>query len=111
MDLEIKADKEGLFDPLKKKDIPYPPKHIGVITSASTAALQDVISTVKRRAPSSQVTLSPAMVQGDTAPQAIIKALDLILLYNEKAPNPIDTILMSPFFCFCLLFSFIFPEH
>ena len=94
-ELKQKLDKEGLFDPLKKKDIPYPPKHIGVITSASTAALQDVISTVKRRAPSSQVTLSPAMVQGDTAPQAIIKALDLILLYNEKAPNPIDTILMT----------------
>ena len=35
------------------------------------------------------------MVQGDTAPQAIIKALDLILLYNETAPNPIDTILMT----------------
>ena len=94
-ELKQKLDKEGLFDPLKKKDIPYPPKHIGVITSASTAALQDVISTVKRRAPSSQVTLSPAMVQGDTAPQAIIKALDLILLYNETAPNPIDTILMT----------------
>ena len=94
-ELKQKLDKEGLFDLLKKKDIPYPPKHIGVITSASTAALQDVISTVKRRAPSSQVTLSPAMVQGDTAPQAIIKALDLILLYNETAPNPIDTILMT----------------
>ena len=94
-ELKQKLDKEGLFDPLKKKDIPYPPKHIGVITSASTAALQDVISTVKRRAPSSQVTLSPAMVQGDTAPQAIIKALDLILLYNETAPNPIDTVLMT----------------
>ena len=94
-ELKQKLDKEGLFDPLKKKDIPYPPKHIGVITSASTAALQDVISTVKRRAPSSQVTLSPAMVQGDTAPQAIIKALDLILLYNETAPNPIDTVLIT----------------
>ena len=38
-ELKQKLDKEGLFDPLKKKDIPYPPKHIGVITSASTAAL------------------------------------------------------------------------
>jgi len=94
-ELKQKLDKEGLFDPLKKKDIPYPPKHIGVITSASTAALQDVITTIKRRAPSSQVTLSPAMVQGDTAPQAIIKALDLILLFNETSANPIDIVLMT----------------
>ena len=93
-ELKQKLDKEGLFDPLKKKDIPSPPKHIGVITSASTAALQDVITTIKRRAPSSQVTLSPAMVQGDTAPQAIIKALDLILLFNESSANPIDIVLM-----------------
>ena len=93
-ELKQKLDKEGLFDPLKKKDIPSPPKHIGVITSASTAALQDVITTIKRRAPSSQVTLSPAMVQGDTAPQAIIKALDLILLFNETSANPIDIVLM-----------------
>ena len=94
-ELKQKLDKEGLFDPLKKKDIPSPPKHIGVITSASTAALQDVITTIKRRAPSSQVTLSPAMVQGDTAPQAIIKALDLILLFNETSANPIDIVLMT----------------
>ena len=94
-ELKQKLDKEGLFDPLKKKDIPFPPKHIGVITSASTAALQDVITTIKRRAPSSQVTLSPAMVQGNTAPQAIIKALDLILLFNETSANPIDIVLMT----------------
>ena len=93
-ELKQKLDKEGLFNPVKKKDIPFPPKHIGVITSESTAALQDVISTIKRRAPSSQVTLSPAMVQGDTAPQVIIKALDLILLYNDTASSPIDTVLI-----------------
>ena len=93
-ELKQKLNKEGLFNPVKKKDIPFPPKHIGVITSESTAALQDVISTIKRRAPSSQVTLSPAMVQGDTAPQVIIKALDLILLYNDTASSPIDTVLI-----------------
>ena len=94
-ELKQKLDKEGLFDPLRKQDIPFPPKHIGVITSASTAALQDIISTIKRRAPASEVTLSPAMVQGDTAPRSIIKALDLILLFNETASNPIDTVVMT----------------
>jgi exodeoxyribonuclease VII large subunit len=94
-ELKQKLDKEGLFNPLIKKDIPFPPKHIGVITSASTAALQDVISTIKRRAPSSNVTLSQAMVQGDTAPRSIIKALDLILTFNESSSDPIDTVILT----------------
>ena len=94
-ELKQKLDAEGLFDHNRKKDIPFPPKHIGVITSESTAALQDVISTIKRRAPSSRVSLSPAMVQGDTAPESIIKALQLILAFNKKADNPIDVVVSN----------------
>lgn len=94
-ELKQKLDKEGLFDPLKKQKIPFPPKHIGVITSASTAALQDVITTIKRRAPASKVSLSPAIVQGDAAPKSIIKALDLILLFNDTATEPIDTVMLT----------------
>tara|TARA_Y100000741_G_scaffold101250_1_gene75329 strand:- start:5742 stop:7103 length:1362 start_codon:yes stop_codon:yes gene_type:complete len=94
-ELKQKLDKEGLFDPLKKQKIPFPPKHIGVITSASTAALQDVITTIKRRAPASKVSLSPAIVQGDAAPKSIIKALDLILLFNDTATEPIDTVVLT----------------
>ena len=94
-ELKQKLDAEGLFDHNRKKDIPFPPKHIGVITSESTAALQDVISTIQRRAPSSRVSLSPAMVQGDTAPESIIKALHLILAFNKKAGNPIDVVVLT----------------
>lgn len=94
-ELKQKLDAEGLFDHDRKKDIPFPPKHIGVITSESTAALQDVISTIQRRAPSSKVSLSPAMVQGDTAPESIIKALHLILAFNKKADNPIDVVVLT----------------
>ena len=94
-ELKQKLDKEGLFDPLKKQKIPFPPKHIGVITSASTAALQDVITTIKRRAPATKVSLSPAIVQGDAAPKSIIKALDLILLFNDTATEPIDTVMLT----------------
>ena len=94
-ELKQKLDKEGLFDPLKKQEIPFPPKHIGVITSASTAALQDVITTIKRRAPATKVSLSPAIVQGDAAPKSIIKALDLILLFNDTATEPIDTVMLT----------------
>ena len=94
-ELKQKLDKEGLFDPLKKQEIPFPPKHIGVITSASTAALQDVITTIKRRAPATKVSLSPAIVQGDAAPKSIIEALDLILLFNNTATEPIDTVVLT----------------
>ena len=94
-ELKQKLDKEGLFDPLKKQEIPFPPKHIGVITSASTAALQDVITTIKRRAPATKVSLSPAIVQGDAAPKSIIEALDLILLFNDTATEPIDTVVLT----------------
>ena len=94
-ELKQKLDAEGLFDHNRKKDIPFPPKHIGVITSESTAALQDVISTIQRRAPSSRVSLSPAMVQGDTAPESIIKALHLILAFNKKADDPIDAVVLT----------------
>ena len=94
-ELKQKLDKEGLFDPLKKQEIPFPPKHIGVITSASTAALQDVITTIKRRAPATKVSLSPAIVQGAAAPKSIIEALDLILLFNDTATEPIDTVVLT----------------
>ena len=94
-ELKQKLDKEGLFDPLKKQEIPFPPKHIGVITSASTAALQDVITTIKRRAPATKVSLSPAIVQGDAAHKSIIEALDLILLFNDTATEPIDTVVLT----------------
>ncbi len=94
-ELKQKLDAEGLFDNSRKKDIPFPPKHIGVITSESTAALQDVISTIQRRAPSSRVSLSPAMVQGDRAPESIIKALHLILAFNKTTDNPIDAVVLT----------------
>ena len=95
-DLKKKLDAEGLFNSENKLDLPDSPKHIGVITSASTAAFQDILSTIQRRAPSAQVSLSNAVVQGDTAPRTIIKALNRILLFNENnKTNPIDVVILS----------------
>ena len=94
--LKIKLDSEGLFDPSKKLSLPDSPMHIGVITSPSTAAFQDILSAIKRRAPSLQVTLSPAIVQGDTAAVSLIKALDRIMKFNENNPdNSIDVVIIS----------------
>ncbi len=94
--LKNKLEKEGLFDLDKKAEIPQSPKHISIVTSSSTAAFQDIISTVKRRAPNSQISLSSAIVQGDTAQASIIKALDRITFFNEKNPdNKIDVVILS----------------
>ena len=94
--LKKKLDSEGLFDVSKKLSLPKSPKHIGVITSASTAAFQDILSTIKRRAPSSQISLSPAVVQGDAAAGSLIKALDRIIKFNEKNPeNSIDVVIIA----------------
>ena len=92
--LKKKLEQEGLFDQAKKKIIPSSPKHIAVVTSPSTAAFQDIISTVKRRAPNSQVSLSEAIVQGDAAHVSIINALTRIMNFNSNDPeNLIDVVI------------------
>ena len=94
--LRKKLDDEGLFDKSKKRLIPQLPKHIAIITSSSTAAFQDIISTVQRRAPSAQISLSNATVQGDNAHVSIIKALNRIIMFNEmNEDNRIDVVILS----------------
>jgi exodeoxyribonuclease VII large subunit len=94
-ELKKKLDAEGLFAQEIKKQIPVQPKHIGVITSESTAAFQDILTTIQRRAPVSQVSLIPATVQGDTAPKTLIAALQSTLNYNNLNPdNAFDVILI-----------------
>ena len=94
-ELKKKLDAEGIFAQEIKKPIPKQPKHIGVITSESTAAFQDILTTIQRRAPVSQVSLIPATVQGDTAPKTLIAALQSILNYNNlNSNNAFDVILI-----------------
>ena len=93
--LKKKLESEGLFDQSKKLSIPQAPRHIGVITSSSTAAFQDIVSTIQRRAPFAQVSISPAVVQGDTAPNTIINSLNRIIKFNDhNQQNPIDLVLI-----------------
>lgn len=76
LELKEKLEKEGLFDPEHKQKIPSWPKHLGIVTSATGAALQDMLNTLRRRYPLVEVILSPAAVQGDSAPLEIVQALD-----------------------------------
>ena len=94
--LKKKLDSEGLFNRDKKVGIPESPKHIGIITSLSTAAFQDIISTVNRRAPSTKILVSEATVQGDNAHVSILKAMERIIDFNKKnESNPVDLVVFA----------------
>jgi len=73
--LKAKLSAEGLFDNDKKRPIPSSITHIGVITSTTGAAVQDILSVLKRRFPAIVVSLFPTAVQGDDAAQQIVNAL------------------------------------
>ncbi len=65
----------GVFDTARKKTLPPFPKKIGVVTSASGAAIHDIEQVIGRRFPLVQLCLFPAQVQGDAAPQSICRAM------------------------------------
>ena len=75
LELKEKLEKEGLFDSGHKKKIPEYPERIAVVTSDTGDALQDILSTIKRRYPIAKVFLYQALVQGADAPKSLIAAL------------------------------------
>ncbi|MDQ1240483.1 MAG: exodeoxyribonuclease large subunit, partial [Thermodesulfobacteriota bacterium] len=74
--LKQKLQAEGLFDPTKKKSLPLFPQSIGLVTSPKGAAIRDMIRIISRRFPPAHILVSPASVQGDKAPEEIVKALE-----------------------------------
>ena len=75
--LKEKLSKEGLFDEDKKRPLPEFPKHIGVVTSPTGAAIRDILNILRRRYKGAQVTVVPAMVQGETAAPSIVKGITM----------------------------------
>ncbi|MDX7992401.1 exodeoxyribonuclease VII large subunit [Xenorhabdus littoralis] len=75
--LKQKLTAEGLFDQIHKKLLPSPAKRLGVITSASGAALHDILNILQRRDPSLPIIIYPTAVQGTEAPLQIIRAIEL----------------------------------
>ncbi|BAT54241.1 exodeoxyribonuclease VII large subunit [Nostoc sp. NIES-3756] len=66
---------EGLFDPQRKRSLPIHPQTIAVVTSPTAAAWGDIQKTLKHRYPGLHVLFSPATVQGEQAPESIVKAI------------------------------------
>ncbi|MDP1900027.1 MAG: exodeoxyribonuclease VII large subunit [Rubrivivax sp.] len=68
---------QGLFDAARKRPLPTFPAALGVVTSLGAAALHDVLTTLRRRAPQVRVVVYPSLVQGAEAPAALVAALQL----------------------------------
>lgn len=73
---------EGLFDSEKKKALPLYPKTIGVVTSPTGAAIRDILNVSKRRNPNINITVLPAIVQGEEAAQTIVKMIEIANFYK-----------------------------
>lgn len=88
--LKARLEEEGLFDPARKRPVPRWPQIIGIVTSPTGAALQDMLNTLRRRYPLARVVLAPVPVQGVEAPPAIAAAMEAL---NHKV-RP-DVILLA----------------
>ena len=80
--LKKKLQEEGLFDEKYKKPIPKIPNRVGVVTAPTGAAIKDIISTIKRRWPLTEVYLFPALVQGEDAKEDIVRQIKRADEYN-----------------------------
>lgn len=83
--LKRKLDAEGLFDPAIKKPLPKFPTKVGLVTSGTSAALQDMLNILSRRAPWVQPVLYPVQVQGAGAEHGIAEAIE-----QWSAPDKYD---------------------
>jgi exodeoxyribonuclease VII large subunit len=83
--LEKKLAAEGLFDPARKRALPYPPQRIGLITSGESAAYRDFIKVLGARWGGVAITLIDVQVQGEPAPMQIVQA---IAQCNQLAEPP-----------------------
>lgn len=88
--LKSKLNSEGLFDQNIKQTPPPLPKHIGVITSPSGAAVHDILSVLKRRFPSIPVLIYPTAVQGESAKFEIARAIETANQHGQ-----VDVILLA----------------
>ncbi|MDQ7095797.1 exodeoxyribonuclease VII large subunit [Desulfosporosinus sp. PR] len=81
---------EGLFDPARKKEVPRYPRCVGIVTSPTGAVIRDISNVMGRRYPSMSWVLSPAAVQGETAPREISAAI-----HRLNRSNLVDVIIVG----------------
>lgn len=88
--LKARLEAQGLFDEARKRPVPPMPRAIGLVTSPGAAALHDVVTALRRRAPHVPVILAPAAVQGSEAPRELVAALNSLYALADR----VDVILL-----------------
>jgi exodeoxyribonuclease VII large subunit len=83
--LKERLEKEGLFDPRRKRPLPVFPRRIALVTSPSGAALRDIVRAVERRFPAVELLLFPVRVQGEEAAAEIAAAIRRMSAYRDEA--------------------------
>lgn len=89
--LEAKLAAEGLFEPTRKRTLPYPPQKIGLITSAESAAYRDFMKILHARWGGTEVLLLDVQVQGEAAPAQLVAAVEQF----NQLPSPPDILVMT----------------
>jgi exodeoxyribonuclease VII large subunit len=92
LQLKVKLETEGLFAMERKRPLPLLPRAIGLITSLGAAALHDVVSVLRRRAPHISVVLYPASVQGSQAAGELRQAL--LKAFKRRDQDQVDVLLL-----------------
>jgi len=98
---KARLQSEGLFAAELKRPIPYFPRRVGVVTSASGAAIRDIINVISRRTRTVHVLFAPAQVQGEGAAHEVIRAIKFLndhhtrALRDGRADGAIDVIIVG----------------
>ncbi len=89
--LRDKLEEEGIFDPARKRPLPFFPRRVGLITSPTGAAIRDFLGVVHGRCPGAWVRVIPVRVQGEGAAEEIARAID-----RFQTPVPqVDVIVLA----------------
>lgn len=89
--LKAKLSAEGLFDESRKRPLPLLPRRIGIVTSKTGAALQDILKVLYRRFPNARVVIAHTQVQGSDAAPQIVQAIKNL----HQTDEPIDVIIVA----------------
>lgn len=88
--LKERLTREGLTDPARKRPLPPLPQTVGIVTSPTGAALRDIVSVLKRRFPNINILLAPAVVQGESGPESVVRAIE-----NMNRRDDVDVLIVG----------------
>lgn len=93
--IKTKLAREGLFDEELKRELPFFPRRVGVVTSPNGAAFHDILNVLSRRTKTVHITLIPTRVQGETAGEEIEAAIKRANQFNRNSDEKIDVLIVG----------------